>query len=55
MACIKHFIANNQETWRTTVSEDVDERTRMQIYFPPFEAAVRAGTTSVMVGPSVLV
>src|SRR5215467_11676668 len=38
--CVKHFAANNQETGRTRVSADVDERTLREIYFPAFEHVV---------------
>ena len=41
-------INNNQETNRTTVSEQVDERTRFEIYYPPFEGAVKADVGSMM-------
>ena len=48
IATVKHFVANNQETGRTTVSADVDERTLRELYLPPFRAAVEAGVGSVM-------
>ncbi len=48
IANAKHFIANNQETNRNGVSEDVDERTLFEIYLPPFEGAIKAGLGSVM-------
>jgi beta-glucosidase len=48
IATVKHFVANNQETHRTTVSADVDERTLRELYLPPFRAAVEAGVGSVM-------
>ncbi|WP_254278895.1 beta-glucosidase family protein [Haloarcula marina] len=48
VATVKHFVANNQETHRTTVSADVDERTLRELYLPPFRAAVEAGVGSVM-------
>ena len=38
---IKHFAANNQEANRMNVSVQADERTLREIYFPPFEIAVR--------------
>jgi beta-glucosidase len=46
---VKHFVANDQEHERMTISAEVDERALREIYFPPFEAAVReAGVWSVM-------
>ncbi|MFC7018901.1 MULTISPECIES: beta-glucosidase family protein [Haloarcula] len=48
VATVKHYVANNQETHRTTVSADVDERTLRELYLPPFRAAVEAGAGSVM-------
>jgi len=48
-ACIKHFVANEQETERMTVSVEVDERTLRELSLVPFEAAVRrAGVVAVM-------
>ena len=44
----KHWVNNNQETNRGSISEVVDERTRYEMYYPPFEAAVTAGVGSVM-------
>jgi beta-glucosidase len=43
LANIKHYVLNNQETNRNSVSSIVDERTRWEIYYPPFESAVEAG------------
>jgi len=40
-ACIKHFVANETEFERMTISSEVDERTLRELYFVPFEAAVR--------------
>jgi beta-glucosidase len=48
IANAKHFIDNNQETNRGSVSANVDERTEHEMYLPPFEGAVTAGVLSVM-------
>jgi beta-glucosidase len=48
IATPKHFAANNQETDRTTINELISQRTLEEIYYPAFEAAVRAGAGSVM-------
>merc|ERR550514_15519 len=49
--CAKHFVANDQENDRMNASSDVDERTLREVYFVPFEAAVReAGVRTVMSG-----
>ncbi len=40
-ACIKHFIANDQEYERKTISSEVDERTLREIYLEPFRIAIR--------------
>ncbi|WEH42944.1 glycoside hydrolase family 3 C-terminal domain-containing protein [Streptomyces sp. AM 2-1-1] len=41
-ACAKHYVANDSETERLTVSVGLDERTLREVYLVPFEAAVRA-------------
>ena len=48
IANAKHFFNNNQENNRHSVSENVDERTQMEIYMEPFRGAVDAGLLSVM-------
>ena len=48
IATAKHFVCNDQETQRTSVSADVDPRTLQEIYAAPFLASVRAGAGAVM-------
>ncbi len=48
-AAMKHFIGNESEIERTTMSSDIDERTLREVYLYPFEQAVkRAGTWGIM-------
>ncbi len=48
-ACVKHYIANNQEENRFEVNVKMDERTLREIYLPAFRAAVQdAGVLTVM-------
>ncbi|RYH32258.1 glycosyl hydrolase [archaeon] len=44
----KHFVNNEIETHRMEVSSNVNERVRFEIYYPPFEAAAKAGVASLM-------
>lgn len=52
--CIKHFVANDTEFERHTISSEVDEVTLRELYLVPFEVAVRpvasggAGARAVM-------
>ncbi|MEU8891617.1 glycoside hydrolase family 3 C-terminal domain-containing protein [Streptomyces sp. NPDC048442] len=48
MATVKHYAANTQENNRMGVDVKVDERTLQEIELPGFEAAVKAGSASVM-------
>lgn len=48
-ACVKHFVCNDSEFQRHTISSEVGERALREIYLPPFRAAVlEAGTWSLM-------
>mmetsp|Transcript_8164 Transcript_8164/g.18242 ORF Transcript_8164/g.18242 Transcript_8164/m.18242 type:complete len:711 (-) Transcript_8164:162-2294(-) len=48
VANAKHWVLNNQETNRLVVSSEVNERTRFEMYYPPFEGAIEAGVGSFM-------
>ena len=48
-ACVKHFVGNDTEFERMSISSEIDDRTLREVYLVPFEAAVqRAGTRAVM-------
>ncbi len=49
-ACVKHFVANVQETDRLMVDETIDERTLYEIYLPAFKAAVQEGGSYSIMG-----
>jgi len=48
MANAKHYIANEQEHYRTTSSSNVDDRAAHELYALPFLHSVRAGVGSFM-------
>ena len=58
IACVKHFVANEQETNRNPISEDdgvilasssnVDDKTMHEVYVWPFQDLIYAGAGSVM-------
>ncbi|SIQ16681.1 beta-glucosidase [Cellulosimicrobium aquatile] len=47
-ACVKHYVANDSETQRTSYVSHVDPRVLREVYLAPFEDAVAAGAWSVM-------
>ena len=49
-ACVKHFMANNQETERTKVNVLMSERALREIYLPGFKAAVMEGKVNTIMG-----
>jgi beta-glucosidase len=42
-ATVKHFVCNDSEFERMTISSEVGERALREIYLPPFDAAVHEG------------
>lgn len=44
-ASVKHFVCNDAEFERSTLSSEVGERALREIYLPPFEAAVKKAQT----------
>ena len=40
-ATVKHFVGNESEIQRTTISSEIDERTLREVYLVPFEAAAK--------------
>jgi len=49
-ACVKHYVLNNQEKWRSQVSVEVSNRALYEIYLPAFKAAVLEGGAWSMMG-----
>jgi beta-glucosidase len=47
-ATIKHFVCNDSEFQRKSISSEVDDRALREIYLPPFKAAVDADVWAVM-------
>ncbi len=48
-ACVKHYLANNQESKRFTINVEMSERALREIYTPGFKAAVQvAGVNTLM-------
>ncbi|KAL2151324.1 hypothetical protein VTH82DRAFT_6422 [Thermothelomyces myriococcoides] len=48
VATAKHYILNEQETFRGSIDVRIDDRTMHELYLWPFADAVRAGVGSVM-------
>ncbi|SFV33765.1 beta-glucosidase [Thermoflavifilum thermophilum] len=49
-ACVKHYLANNQETDRFTINVDMPERALQEIYLPGYKAAVQQGHVLTLMG-----
>ncbi|KAJ3401673.1 hypothetical protein HDU80_005819 [Chytriomyces hyalinus] len=50
IATAKHWIANEQEAFRSTSSSNLDEKTLMEVYMLPFEHCIEAGVGAIMCG-----
>ncbi len=48
IAVAKHYIGNEQEILRGSISSEIDMRTLHEIYLPPFQAAAEAGVGAIM-------
>lgn len=49
-ACVKHYLANNQETDRNFYNVTMSERALREIYLPGFVAAVKEGKANTVMG-----
>jgi len=49
-ACVKHFLANNQETRRDGINVMMSERALREIYMPGFKAAIMEGGVNTIMG-----
>jgi beta-glucosidase len=49
-ACVKHFVCNDSEFERQTISVEVDERTLREIYLRPFEIAIKRSNPWTIMG-----
>lgn len=49
-ACIKHYLANNQEIRRDGINVEMSERALREIYLPGFKAAVSEGGVNTLMG-----
>jgi beta-glucosidase len=47
-ACIKHFVGNDTEFERMTISSEIDERTLRELYLVPFERSIGEGVRALM-------
>ena len=46
-ACLKHFVCNDSEFERHTISVEVDEQTLREVYLLPFQIAIEKSTLTV--------
>ncbi len=43
MACAKHYVGNEHETWRRNLSSNIPEQALFEIYIEPFYKAIKKG------------
>lgn len=48
MASAKHFIGGGQDLDKEVLNSQIDERTRFEMYYEPFQGAIEANVSSVM-------
>lgn len=49
-ACVKHYLANNQEIGRSHIDVEMSERALREIYLPGFKAAITEGGANTIMG-----
>ncbi len=49
-ACVKHFVCNDSEFERQTISVEIDERTLREVYLRPFEIAIKRSNPWTIMG-----
>jgi len=49
-ACVKHYMANNQETLRGSINVEMSDRALYEMYLPAFKAAVMEGQVMSVMG-----
>jgi len=48
MASAKHFIGGGQDQNKEILNSQIDERTRFEMYYEPFQGAIEANVSSIM-------
>lgn len=49
-ACVKHYVLNNQELWRSSINVVLSDRALHEIYLPAFKASVKEGNVWSVMG-----
>ena len=48
MACAKHYVGNEHETWRRNSSSNIPEEALFEIYIEPFYKAIKKGDVATL-------